>query len=273
MTGTVKVRIGRTFYEDDLERPLDNFVRSLKAGMLRAIRGEAIKVLTPKMQSVARAMSAAGNAEFRELGPFITQHLIGIPNTPGSTTTVAFPPVNARYGLLSDVDISPVRGAQLRHTSNRLIWRALSKRYWERKGRKGFFDNTGALRHNLSQALQNAPEQVGPIKVSFDPSKVEPPDLEVISRNKSEILGFFRITYVKKQFIRHIPALIRGKITDIDPTFGLEKLLFDPETVTKLSGDNGRVAQRHMVQPTLAWFLIERIPAAMARAASLKLKS
>ena len=240
---------------------------------------EAIAITKPQLKKIGAAMAAAGNQEFAQLAPFILR-LVDTPSSPTSHTTLRFNRVDALDDADSrfHLDIVPsTRGGtalkRARMQSDILIWTKLSEAYWESKGRRGYFMRTGSLLHDLAVELSDAPQTVGPIRVVFM-------DEKFTGQKKiktKELLGFFRLTYVKSKFFHSsiIPALNPDNSpTTVDPKFQLEKLLFGTLTATRLgayAGDaskgSGKFQPRHLVQPALAWFLTERIPAAMARAA------
>jgi hypothetical protein len=221
------------------------------------------------MRKLARKMEAVGNAEFQQIGPFIAQHMIGIPNTPGASTTIQLPDVTNPNRIFTEFvpSTSPNRLKNIRAHGEQLVWNALKKKYWERKGRKGFFDRTGDLRFILTDMLDNAQNTVGDLKITYDPENLNDPQLDLYGRiDKTELLGYFKIRYVKSRLFNLIPALKSGRVTDFDPSFGLEKALFKPLTVSKLGAELPK--PRPLVQPVIGWFLLERIPAAMSRAAA-----
>lgn len=283
--GKVQIRMrptGRTtydFYEFDLNK-LGQEAGTGFAGKVRDIfsdllLAEAIAVSKPKLKKIAASMAAAGNLEFAQLSPFILR-LIG---TPADThAAIRFNPVESIGNPQFDLNIVPSTsgGTSLKAAkaqANTLIWTKLSQAYFEAKGKKGFFHNTGHLLQDLAVETSDLPQKVGPIRVVFLDEKYTGQK----KIKKGELLGFFRLTYLKSKFFHSsiIPALSpSNSSTMVDPKFQLEKLLFGTLTATRLgayAGDatkgSGKFTPRHLVQPALAWFLTERIPAAMGRAA------
>lgn len=285
MVGTVQIRSRKaglsTF--DFFEFPLDGlagrqggqFANKIRDIFSDLIISDAIVITRPKLKKIATAMAAAGNQEFAQLAPFI-QDLIGTPAD--NHVAIRFNPVDSIGGSNADLKIVPSTAGgtglkAVRSQANTLIWTKLTKAYFEAKGRKGFFHRTGHLMQDLAAETADLPQRVGPIRVVFLDEKYT----GQTNINKGELLGFFRLTYLKSRFFKPdiIPALTPGTAAStVDPKFQLEKMLFGASTATRLgayAGDatkgSGKFRPRHLVQPALAWFLTERIPTAMARAA------
>lgn len=269
-SGQVVFRFGKNYFTADLKAPKHQFIKVLQDGIMGVLKNKFVEVTGPKLKDVARKMQATGTLEFQQLAPYVTQHLIGIPNTPGSTTVLQFPK-GAAGNRIFDYIVPSAESSRLgsvRASGDSIIWYALRKKYWQRKGQKGFFDNKGELRQVLAEVLKDVPTKVGDIKVTFDPRTLRNADLDQYGRVRDNkvLLGFFRFKYVRSAFVKLIPALRFGDLTRTDSSFGLEKALFHPRTVEKLGAELPK--QRPMIQPVLGWFLLERIPAAMSRVAA-----
>ena len=277
---SVTINVGGKTYQDELDgrqAPLDKFIRALQSALIKSMRRKFIAITEPKLKLVAQKMASAGRIEFALIEPYVSQHLMNVPNTPGHTTTLKFPTTKKKDDIYRHIVPSdnPLELRNIKSTGDAIIWRALKKKYWEKKGRKGFFDNKGKLRAALATALLSVPRVAGDLKVTYDPAKLANIDLTPDGNlpDKRILLGFFKIKYIKSQFMNMIPALRPfGRLADVDRRYTLERSLFTPGIVTKLGADlqgkGGAPKQRPLVQPVLGWFLLDRIPAAMSRVAA-----
>lgn len=275
----VTVKFGGNLQTHIVNQLNSTFTKQLQQGILRFIVDEAKKISRLKLRQIALAMSQAGNQEFHQLRTFI-MNMVGVNSNKGTTTlwTLSDPSIG-QHGDPVYRSLLPNANSRflplIRAQGGVLIWRALKREYFGRKIRGGkpkFFVRTGALQAILPGLLDRIPDKVGPIKVSFDNAGYQGQS-EI--KNVEEIFGFFRITLVKKTFVNLMPGFTTGNPTDIDPSMRFERKLFGDDVSTKLGafpGDASRGSnkfpQRHMIQPVTAWFLLEQVPAAMARAAA-----
>lgn len=278
---SVQIKIGNEIIRLPLGQTGTDFrgliANQIKKNLEQTLVDKSQKVSALRLRQVALAMTSAGNAEFSVWAPYVKRTFFGVQNTPAHQVNFRF---NFGSGATEPLKPFIVPSAQrnlrksISETSATLTWTALRKKYWEGKGKQPFFKNTGQLMQSLQSQLDQVPARIGNIKVVYDP---ETRSGQKTVRNKY-LLGYFRISFLKPQFFSSVlfPGLNPASLpTQLDPYMDLERVLFqgNKEILKKLGVDAQKFTPRQFIQPTLGWWLLDRIPAAMARAGKAALES
>lgn len=235
---------------------------------------------------IAARMQAAAVAEMEKIGPFIALNLIGI--DPGTKNFPLLKPkrrerkngkntlsdrfveiretvfqagmdTGSRFNPGEENQKNPLRSTNnlfsYRKGGRTLKWRELAASTQNRKGHARFFEDTKALRAEIAGTDFNA--VTGGVSVRFVPAKT------AATRNVSRktIYGQIRTKLAPRLAI---PGLATGDWTTTRGSF-IEQALF-PEFHEQLTNPKGQ--QRHLLQPTLNFWLMFRVPRALSRAFS-----
>lgn len=219
-----------------------------------------------EQMALVAALKHAGNVEARRLIDFVTRYMIGQNEarygrdffethlSGGMKTTAAWKPA------------FPIGG--------HVEWKPLSRRYLHHKGNDRFFVNTGQLRATLQGMRTSYPAALGGIQVSV--KGLTQKALYQVQRRaygqdrRRVILGSIDIKIFPHARISDFPGLATGKWDQIDWYAGLEASTLIPGSIReKLSGPrkgNYPYRFRPMLGPATQFWVLHRIPAAMATA-------
>lgn len=132
--------------------------------------------------------------------------------------------------------------------TSRILWKALSRKYMERKGNRLFFIKTGDLRDQILQ--KNYVNKLG-IFVQYKPSLASKKGLKIGDIN---VKVFYKIPR---------PQMDDLLLNQLNENMNLEFWMFGQKSRIKLR--NKLRNQRPLVQPVLSYYIKTAIPAEIAR--------
>lgn len=216
--------------------------------------------------ALVSALRHAGNVEARRLIDFVTRHMIG---QNAGRYGLDWKASSFMEGMKTNANWKPAFPV-----SGQLEWKALGRRYIHQKGNERFFVNTGQLRATLQGMRTSYPAALGGIQVSA--KGLTQKALYQVQRRaygqdrRRVILGSIEIKIFPHARVSDFPGLATGQWNQVDWYAGLEASTLIPGSIReKLSGPrrgNYPYRFRPMLGPATQFWVLHRIPAAMAMA-------